>query len=397
VPWTLVYLPSEQPQLDSDAELLRASPDVESITTSRRDSLLEVFVRFHDEFERTDDPSLVRIHALHRIGLPIRQWDVGPNPQPLPLTDQDKEALITRALTSQEGRTRLAQAMINPIRRNMNFATLSRQILGVQQLPEGALPFYTPSHSRETLENLELPAPMGNDQVGDAVAHAVTPLEILRTERVGPVGVNILAPPVAVDGPFGALARSGFGATLIQASEGEALVNSLRDMTSASVGNYLRLTGSPNPSNNGTWRITRIVNAGAVWIDNPGAVVEFSPTMMWEEFLAPTSLGGLDQFYTQSFYSSIAGYDPLGAPSPAPGSLETRDTAREALRQALMRAREMRPDDVLLDQVILDFEAIVGRPLAMKDVQNLAEDRSLVPPKRSGWVKLLGDEILPDD
>ena len=54
----------------------------------------------------------------------------------------DREELLDRAFSSAEGRTALAQAMVEPIRRRLQYTSLVRRILNVDPLPTGALPVY---------------------------------------------------------------------------------------------------------------------------------------------------------------------------------------------------------------------------------------------------------------
>lgn len=56
--------------------------------------------------------------------------------------DQEKEALIAQALETPEGRTALAQAMVEPIRRALEYQAIGRKLLMVDELPQGALARY---------------------------------------------------------------------------------------------------------------------------------------------------------------------------------------------------------------------------------------------------------------
>ena len=58
------------------------------------------------------------------------------------LTDQDKEMIIAQALETDEGRTALAQAMVEPIRRSLEYQAVGRKLLMVDELPQGALARY---------------------------------------------------------------------------------------------------------------------------------------------------------------------------------------------------------------------------------------------------------------
>lgn len=58
------------------------------------------------------------------------------------LSDQDKEMIIAQALETDEGRTALAQAMVEPIRRALEYQAVGRKLLMVDELPQGALARY---------------------------------------------------------------------------------------------------------------------------------------------------------------------------------------------------------------------------------------------------------------
>jgi hypothetical protein len=54
----------------------------------------------------------------------------------------EREALIAQALESPEGRVALAQAMVEPIRRALEYQAVGRKLLMVDELPQGALARY---------------------------------------------------------------------------------------------------------------------------------------------------------------------------------------------------------------------------------------------------------------
>lgn len=58
------------------------------------------------------------------------------------LSDGERDNLISRAIMTQEGKVALAQAMANPIRRNLDYQGIARRALVVDPLPQGALPVY---------------------------------------------------------------------------------------------------------------------------------------------------------------------------------------------------------------------------------------------------------------
>lgn len=58
------------------------------------------------------------------------------------LSAEKRDQLVERAIMSQEGKIALAQAMANPIRRNLDYQGIARRALVVDPLPQGALPVY---------------------------------------------------------------------------------------------------------------------------------------------------------------------------------------------------------------------------------------------------------------
>ena len=58
------------------------------------------------------------------------------------LTDREKEDVIAQALSTDEGRVALAQAMVEPIRRSLEYQAVGRKLLMVDELPQGALARY---------------------------------------------------------------------------------------------------------------------------------------------------------------------------------------------------------------------------------------------------------------
>lgn len=58
------------------------------------------------------------------------------------ISDDQKEAIIAQALETDEGRVALAQAMVEPIRRSLEYQAVGRKLLMVDELPQGALARY---------------------------------------------------------------------------------------------------------------------------------------------------------------------------------------------------------------------------------------------------------------
>ncbi len=58
------------------------------------------------------------------------------------MTEAKRDELIAKAIMTQEGKIALAQAMANPIRRNLDYQGIARRTLVLDPLPQGALPVY---------------------------------------------------------------------------------------------------------------------------------------------------------------------------------------------------------------------------------------------------------------
>jgi hypothetical protein len=58
------------------------------------------------------------------------------------ILNANRQNIIAQYLSTQQGRGLLAQSMISPIRRHLNYQNVARQAFLVQQLPQGALPSY---------------------------------------------------------------------------------------------------------------------------------------------------------------------------------------------------------------------------------------------------------------
>lgn len=57
-------------------------------------------------------------------------------------SEEQREALLKKALVTQDGKVALGQAMANPIRRNLDYQGVGRKAIVVDPLPQGALPIY---------------------------------------------------------------------------------------------------------------------------------------------------------------------------------------------------------------------------------------------------------------
>jgi len=58
------------------------------------------------------------------------------------MNDSQKEAVIAAALETEDGRVALAQAMVEPIKRSLEYQAIGRKLLMVDELPQGAYARY---------------------------------------------------------------------------------------------------------------------------------------------------------------------------------------------------------------------------------------------------------------
>lgn len=81
---------------------------------------------------------LAKYASLLEDNLPSNQGLTGQ----VSLSDDAKDELIVRAINTQEGKIALAQAMANPIRRNLDYHGIARRALVVDPLSQGSIPSY---------------------------------------------------------------------------------------------------------------------------------------------------------------------------------------------------------------------------------------------------------------
>jgi hypothetical protein len=266
VPWTLYYNLESEPVFGIERRTLEAHPDVYAVEVQRSQGIhgtpsfelpegynLALYVRFHDELYRTDDPVLIamRDRRRPRISVPATPFVVHEAPR---LTVEQRQEIISRSIGTQAGRSRLAASMIAPIRQRLDYQSIGRRALMVEQMPEGAAPVYDRDPGVAQL--------LTRDIVGFRDAPA--PL------------------------PMGGLVQSGFGAALSVVNDGRGgriLVTGLVGM-GGSTGRYLRLEG-PHDANVGLFFITEVRDAYSVWIENPRAVYDYEARYRWEEFMPP--------------------------------------------------------------------------------------------------------------
>jgi hypothetical protein len=82
--------------------------------------------------------NLVRYASILEDNLPSNTGLAGQ----VSLSDDKRDELISRAIMTQDGKIALAQAMANPIRRNLDYHGIARRALVVDPLPQGAMPTY---------------------------------------------------------------------------------------------------------------------------------------------------------------------------------------------------------------------------------------------------------------
>lgn len=81
---------------------------------------------------------LVRYASILEDNMPSNTGLAGqPN-----VSDEKRDELISRAILTQDGKVALAQAMANPIRKNLDYHGIARRALVVDPLPQGANPTY---------------------------------------------------------------------------------------------------------------------------------------------------------------------------------------------------------------------------------------------------------------
>ena len=99
------------------------SPQGEINASSVNDAL-QLIAKFAAAQEQHNQPSNLALHT-----------------QPS-YSNEARDDLIARAILTQDGKVALAQAMANPIRRNLDYQGIARRALVVDPLPQGALPVY---------------------------------------------------------------------------------------------------------------------------------------------------------------------------------------------------------------------------------------------------------------
>ncbi len=263
MPWTLYYpLENDEDRLVFRADISRFSESLDvghvEVIQSSGNREGAFVVHFEDELEQTTDALLLSLRALRRN--PVR-WPGPPRveqetrPPDLPLRFSDgttvpevptdvREQLIAEYLRSAGGRQALAQSMIAPLRRRVDYTSVAQRVLNVEQLPEVE------------------PIGMFDPAPGD-LTQRITSLANGGTIQSG---ASIF----------------GIGAAIAEAMGGQARVTGLQGMDPAvHIGWYLHLSGGLSPGNEGRFQIVRVESPSSVYIANPAATLDYSSRYVW--------------------------------------------------------------------------------------------------------------------
>lgn len=249
--------------MTSERGVLASHRDVERVVelqsveyVGRIEHSLEVW--FEDELYRTEDPTLLVIHKerqtlqplppisptklaerLHTVFNPHRE-----------VPEDLQETLIARAISTSEGRSRLAAAMIEPLRRRFDYGALSRSLMPIQQLPPNAADYFSPGIDGMFSQPHDTPT--------------------LYTSVTG------------YDVPPQQPLQSGTSAAIAEVSlSGLARIIGLQGMSSSVVALYLEIGGSLHAGNNGMFPIVMVNDPNSVWVQNPGASLDYYPRLTW--------------------------------------------------------------------------------------------------------------------
>ena len=153
---------------------LREHPEVAEISVYQHVQgprpLTEVVrVFFRDESEQARDAWLRTLGELHRQDdpPPSEPGRTGLTVPTRELFNEEREEIIRQAMSYPQGRSRLLQSMIAPIRTRMDYQSIGRRTFLVEELPQGALPVYD--------RDPEVTRTMGWDGNGTPTASHPTP------------------------------------------------------------------------------------------------------------------------------------------------------------------------------------------------------------------------------
>lgn len=150
MPWTLRYPDSIDGRVTRNhhRQMFGATTEVESLEV-RQFPVPSLIVNWRNEQTTTDSPELQAIYRQYgyeEVEVPIQAvghgFDRTVNMNGDVVTPEVRQQIIAEYLANPGARERFTQAMIAPIRRNLDYQSTARRTFMVEELPEGALPVY---------------------------------------------------------------------------------------------------------------------------------------------------------------------------------------------------------------------------------------------------------------
>lgn len=132
---------SSHPEVFSVERMINDHPAREGHIFYRITLRSEADSDYLDTTEPTD-PALARLFREFEFHEPERGLRSTPFSQLLEFDAALREQIIQQALGTAEGRSRLAQSMIAPLRARLDYQGIARRTFLVEELPQGALPTY---------------------------------------------------------------------------------------------------------------------------------------------------------------------------------------------------------------------------------------------------------------
>lgn len=152
MPWTLRYTDSIDGRVTRNhhRQMFGSTTEVESLEV-RQFPVPSLIVNWRNEQTTTDSPELHAIHnqygyvevEVQHVGrslLNVIEPTVTMNGDVV--TPEVRQQIISEYLANPGARERFTQAMIEPIRRNIDYQGVARRTFLVEELPQGALPVY---------------------------------------------------------------------------------------------------------------------------------------------------------------------------------------------------------------------------------------------------------------
>jgi hypothetical protein len=156
--WRIQYRDGLDHRIQARADRQRFAQDRNVLTALTRyhERTFVLEVQLIDDAESTFDEGLHELYNRQQYfertqsteeRVPLFPLGEGPrsNPNRMTMDPQVRENIISQYLQSSTGRQRLAQSMIAPLRRSLDYSSIGRRTLLVDALPEGALPIYDKS------------------------------------------------------------------------------------------------------------------------------------------------------------------------------------------------------------------------------------------------------------